>query len=328
MKFSPHPCLSPIGERDERAAYKAFPKKEEVVMRRMAGIFFGVILVLSFCLVISGLTQETKEGVYTIKKGDTLWDISSRFLKDPFLWPKLWERNPYITNPHWIYPGNPIQLTGAEPVQKEEPNKVAEEKPQEEKPKEAVKGPETEKVEPTPEEKKPKAVAEEKPTPPEVKPSPKEEEAAAAEEETAAEEEEAVSGEKPAKAEQKRLYFPEVRSGGFMSDIEYRGIGIVLESREGKSLMAGGDIIYLAFRTAGPVSIGDKYTIFRAGEEIRHPITEKRIGRKYNIIGNVQLIDQYGSFFTAKVIESFDAIMKGDFVQPYSKEKMEGFVEK
>jgi len=285
-------------------------------MRRFVGFFFAMTLLLSFCFVLSGLTQETKEteGVYTIKKGDTLWDISSRFLKDPFLWPKLWERNPYITNPHWIYPGNPVQLTAIEPVQKEEPKKVVEEKPQEEKPKEALKEPETEKVEPTPVEKKAETVVEEKPAPPVV--------------ETGREEKESIPEEQPVKAEGKRVYFREIRSAGFMSDIEYRGIGIVLESREGKSLMSAGDIVYLAFRTSGPISIGEKYTIFRAAEEIRHPVTEKRIGRKFNIIGNIQLIDQYGSFFTAKVIESFDAIMKGDFIQPYSKEKMEGAIGK
>jgi len=299
-------------------------------MRRFVGFFFVMILVCSFCFVLSGLTQETKEteGVYTIKKGDTLWDISARFLKDPFLWPKLWERNPYITNPHWIYPGNPVQLTAVEPAQKEEPKtqkeepkKVVEEKSQAEEPKGALKGEEAGKAEPTPEQKKPEAVAEQKTTATEVGPVPEEKE-------TATEEKEAISEEKPVRAKEKHAYFREIRSAGFMSDIEYRGIGIVLESREGKNLMAGGDIIYLAFGSSEPISVGDKYTIFRAAEEIRHPITARKIGRKYNIIGNVQLIDQYGGFFTAKVIESFDAIMAGDYVQPYSKEKMEGIPEK
>jgi hypothetical protein len=260
-------------------------------MRRLIGIFFTTILMLSFCFVLSGLTQETKEtaGVYTIKKGDTLWDISSKFLKDPFLWPKLWERNPYITNPHWIYPGNPIRLSAIEPVKKEEPKKVVEEKP-----KEVVKEPEVKKEEPLLAEKKPEVVAEVK----------------------------------PVKVEEKPVYFPEIRSAGFMSDIEYRGIGIVLESKEGKSLMSAGDIVYLAFKTSESILIGNKYTVFRVSEELRHPVTDRRIGRKYNIIGNVQIIDQHGNFFTAKVIESFDAVQKGDFIQPYSKEKMEGFVGK
>jgi len=302
-------------------------KKEEVFMRKFFAFFFAMILVLSFCFVLSGLTQEKKEteGVYTIKKGDTLWDISAKFLKDPFLWPKLWERNPYITNPHWIYPGNPIQLT-AESAKKgaaqEESKNVVEEKPKEAvKEQEIKKEQEVKKPEPAPVEKKPETVAEQKPAPPELKPLPLEEEAAE-------EEEEAIPEEKPVKAEKKRVYFREIRSAGFMSDIEYRGIGIVLESKEGKNLMSAGDIIYLTFRTSEPISIGDKYTVFRAADEIKHPVTEKRIGRKYNIIGNIQLIDQYGSFFTAKVIESFDAILAGDYIQPYSKEKMEGVVEK
>jgi hypothetical protein len=113
-----------------------------------------------------------------------------------------------------------------------------------------------------------------------------------------------------------------------MSDIDFKGIGIVLESKEGKNLMSDDDILYLTFKTSGSVLIGDKYTVFRASEEIKHPVTDKRIGRRYNIIGNVQIIDQNGNFFTAKIIESFDAVQKGDLIQPYSKAKMEGIVGK
>lgn len=45
---------------------------------------------------------------YTVQPGDTLWEISSKFLGNAYYWPRLWSINDYITNPHWIYPGNRI----------------------------------------------------------------------------------------------------------------------------------------------------------------------------------------------------------------------------
>lgn len=49
---------------------------------------------------------------YTIKAGDTLWGVATQFFKNGYLWPQLWESNTWITDAHWIYPGDVLLVEG------------------------------------------------------------------------------------------------------------------------------------------------------------------------------------------------------------------------
>lgn len=66
--------------------------------------------------------RESAPGeVHTVERGDTLWDLSQRYLGSPWYWPKVWSYNPEIANPHWIYPGNSVRFF---PAGEEVPSRV------------------------------------------------------------------------------------------------------------------------------------------------------------------------------------------------------------
>lgn len=79
--------------------------------QKLAGLLFGLSMT---CVVSAAEPVELNPAHperYTVVKGDTLWDIAGRFLREPWLWPEVWHVNPQIRNPHLIYPGDTISLT-------------------------------------------------------------------------------------------------------------------------------------------------------------------------------------------------------------------------
>lgn len=241
-----------------------------------------------------GELQIPEDRKYLVKEGDTLWDISTSVMKDPFLWPRLWKDNKYIINPDLIYPGNVIILPGEEIVIKEEAAPVTA-------PKEAEPARKAEEVT--------LPVAEEAALPP-------------------VEEEVSAPGEPQIERKEARPFILEgvgvlndetllFSSGFVVSKLEDKGV--IVGSWDKKVLLSDNDIIYINRKNNPAIANGDKYTIYKVVRQVKHPITEKKIGHLVKILGVVQITDVKKDVATGTIIRSFDFIGYGDKLMPYKK---------
>jgi len=260
-----------------------------------------VLFVLTGAIVIA---QEEKKPVitmYVIKKGDTLWDIASRFLANPWLWPKIWEQNKYIENPDLIFPGEPLML----------PEKVT----LPPSPQKVVAPPEVEK-ETLPEEALMEKPAEERMGAEVIAVTPVEESLIISEEGQAIFEKMAEIQ----RQEGAKIYFSRMAEVSFITEQELKASGKVIGSPLERKMFGEFDRVYVEFSEA--VGTGETFAVVKEIGVMKHPVTKKKLGKKVKVKGLLEVVEKNDKNYTANIKASWDAIETGDRVMKlYPPEK-------
>jgi len=80
------------------------------MLKKLLSISAGLLLTVSVFAAQQWVNNAPHS--YIVKKGDTLWDISAKFLIKPWHWPEIWHLNQKVRNPHLIYPGDELVISG------------------------------------------------------------------------------------------------------------------------------------------------------------------------------------------------------------------------
>jgi len=249
--------------------------------------------------------------VHVVAKGDTLWDLAKKYYGNPYLWPQLWEKNQYVLDAHWIYPGDPLQLG----VQVTPAENLAQ----------APTGPGSPTtstiVMPNGDDKgKP---AEEKPAP-EIKGVLSAGAAAGSPIPLGAESDIDCSGYVGDLQES----FPYAIAGS-----EFDVLSPRLNAHSGHAVQGlygavgtvkyglyTGDIVYLNGGRARGLQPGGVFTIVRPQQEILHPVTGQVFGRYYHYVGRVRVLSVQEETAIAEIVYSCDEAVVGSLLQPYQPE--------
>lgn len=101
----------------------------------MKRTLFSILAAAMLSSSAPAIAESEEAQIYVIQQGDTLWGLSDKFLRDTNYWPDLWARNPRVTNPHVIFPGQKIRFRDGRieiepaPARESEPVAVAPEVP-------------------------------------------------------------------------------------------------------------------------------------------------------------------------------------------------------
>ncbi|RKH26257.1 LysM peptidoglycan-binding domain-containing protein [Corallococcus sp. CA031C] len=213
--------------------------------------------------------RESAPGqVHTVEGGDTLWDLSQRYLGSPWYWPKVWSYNPQIANPHWIYPGNNVKFF---PGGEEVPSRVE----AGDLPSDDVQAPQD------------------------------------------------VSGGSLVSVVGKIGYDPStsrpVTTKGFVTARELDEAGRIEGSPSEALMLSAPERVYLRFKKKGAAKVGDRYVIFHTVEPVKHPVTGAKAGFLTELLGTVQVTAINDDVVTARIMETWDPIERGNYVGPSSE---------
>ena len=218
--------------------------------------------------------------VHIIEPHDTLWDLSAKNLTNAWLWPQLWDVNQYITDSHWIYPGDPLLLPGAPTVISEAPvESAAPPAAQEQQPVAAE-------PEPEPEPAQAPASTSKMPPPPALAPI----------------------------ASDADIYC----SSRILTSFESPAL-LISEKEEGaKTILSNGDIVFLSKGSQEGISPGQVFSVVRAEHQVHHPVhTDEILGTAVRSLGRVKVIAVQAEASTAEIVDGCDAIKIGDLLLPF-----------
>jgi hypothetical protein len=244
---------------------------------------------------------------YTIKPGDTLWDLSGRFLNNPWYWPKIWSYNPEISNPHWIFPGNVLRFypsaeeapTRVEPVGPGTPIAAALEAPGEETPAAAE---DEEVAEPAVKELEDFSRADLK------APAPVEQSDSVA-----------VAGPyKIGYVPQRSRY---ALHDTFVTPRELAESGAITAAFEEKAMLSTLDRAYARFENPTDVKVGETYIIYKTKGAVRHPASKGKeiFGYQSQIIGAAKVTAIEEKAATLTITQAIEPIERGALLGPWTQ---------
>ncbi len=248
-----------------------------------------------------GMGAVPPPDTYTVRPGDTLWDLSGRFLNNPWYWPKVWSFNPDITNPHWIEPGNVLKFY---PSQEESPTRVE--------PVETAGGggPAT------------GPTAADEPTDVE---EPHELESLSRADMKApvpVDDEDAVAVVGPYKVGYVAPKSIMIRRDSFVTPSQVEASGTIVAAFEEKLMLSTSDRVYARFNGEPPSRLGETYLIYETVRKVFHPLSGELLGYQTRILGAAVVVAKDPKAVTLVISSALDPIERGALLGPWAEHSL------